>query len=146
MSGDQTLIHSEIDFDREGKQTGFLRLPHSVHRSAYGWIPIPIVMFKHGEGPTTLMMAGNHGDEYEGQVALAKLCCELDAEHIQGRLIILTMANYPAARAGLRTSPIVMAGVSSMKRGALLRSREASMMRESSSLVGCKPGLRLDMP
>ena len=106
MSSNQTLIHSEIDFDQEGKQTGFLRLPHSIHRSAYGWIPIPIVMFKHGEGPTTLMMAGNHGDEYEGQVALAKLCYELDAAQIEGRLIILTMANYPAARAGLRTSPL----------------------------------------
>ena len=43
----KTVIHSEIDFDIDGKHTGYLRLPHSVHRSAYGWIPIPIASIKH---------------------------------------------------------------------------------------------------
>ncbi len=106
MSTSQTLIESEVDFDSEGKQCGFLRLPHSVHRSAYGWLPIPIVCIKNGDGPSVLAMAGNHGDEYEGQVALSKLVNSLEAADIQGRLIILPMANFPAARAGLRTSPI----------------------------------------
>ena len=108
MSDTHTLIHSEIDYERDGVQQGFLRLPYSVHRSAYGWIPVPIVMFKNGTGPTALIMSGNHGDEYEGQVALTKLCQSLavaDAADIQGRLIILPMANYPASQAGLRTSP-----------------------------------------
>ena len=104
MSG--SLITSEIDFEAEGKYTGFLRLPHSVHRSAYGRILIPIVMVKNGTGPTTLLMAGNHGDEYEAQIALSKLSRELKADDIQGRLIILPMANFPAAQAGTRTSPI----------------------------------------
>lgn len=104
MSG--SLITSEIDFDASGKQCGFLRLPHSVHRSAYGWIPIPIVQIKNAEGPTIILISGNHGDEYEGQIALNKLCQELKPEDIKGRIIILTMANYPAAVAGLRTSPI----------------------------------------
>ena len=66
-------ISSEIDYEADGKQAGYLRLPHSVHRSAYGWIPIPIVQIKNGEGPTLLLMAGNHGDEYEGQVAVTRL-------------------------------------------------------------------------
>lgn len=101
-----TLINSEVDFDADGKQYGFLRLPHSVHRSAYGWIPVPIVVIQNGKGPTTLLIAGNHGDEYEGQIALTKLCRELELEDIRGRLIILTMANYPAALAGTRISPI----------------------------------------
>jgi len=105
MSEQNSLIHSEIDFDREGKQTGFLRLPYSVHRSAYGWIPVPIVMFKNGSGPTALLMSGNHGDEYEGQIALTKLSQDLGPGDITGRLIILPMANYPAAHDGLRTSP-----------------------------------------
>ena len=53
------------------KQHGFIRLPYSVHRSAYGWIPIPVASIKNGKGPRILLMAGNHGDEYEGQVAPA---------------------------------------------------------------------------
>ena len=42
MARSRTRLAAEIDFDRAGKQHGFLRLPYSVHRSAYGWIPIPI--------------------------------------------------------------------------------------------------------
>lgn len=102
----ETLISSDVSFDAEGKQTGFLRVPHSVHRSAYGWIPVPVVTIANGKGPTTLLMAGNHGDEYEGQIALTKLAMALDPDDIRGRIIILTMTNFPAAEAGLRTSPI----------------------------------------
>lgn len=101
-----TLISSEVDFDAPGKQTGFLRLPHSVHRSAYGWIPVPVVVIGNGEGPTMLFLSGVHGDEYEGQIALTKLAADLEPNDIQGRVIILTMVNFPAAEAGLRTSPI----------------------------------------
>ncbi len=102
----ESLISSEVAFDRPGKRAGFLRVPHSVHRSAYGWIGVPISVIANGEGPTVLLLAGVHGDEYEGQIALTKLCAELDAQDVRGRLIVLTMANAPAAEAGLRTSPI----------------------------------------
>lgn len=96
----------EVDFTREGKQTGFVRLFHSTHDSAYGFLPIPIVVVKNGAGPTALFTAGNHGDEYEGQVALANLTQWLEPSMIQGRVIILPMANYPAAMVGRRVSPI----------------------------------------
>ncbi len=101
-----TLITSEVDYEADGKRAGFLRLPHSIHRSAYGWIPIPVVIWTNGEGPTILMTAGTHGDEFEGQIALTKLCQDLSADGMRGRLILLTRANYPAAQAGQRTSPI----------------------------------------
>ena len=106
MAETQSQLSTTIDFERPGKQCGFLRLPHSVHRSAYGWLPIPLVCVKNGDGPTVLLMAGNHGDEYEGQVALSRLAAALEPEHLRGRVILLPMANYPAAKAGLRTSPI----------------------------------------
>ncbi len=106
MSSTCTRIESEIDIGEDGKHFGFLRIPHSVHRSAYGWLPMPVACIKNGDGPTALLMAGNHGDEYEGQVALTKLAQSLEPAQMCGRLIILPMANYPAAQAGLRTSPI----------------------------------------
>jgi uncharacterized protein len=106
MSEQSTRLISEIDFDADGKYCGFLRLPHSVHRSAYGWLPIPLVSIRNGTGPTVLLMAGTHGDEYEGQVTLSKLVREIEPEEVSGRVIVLPMANFPAALAGLRTSPI----------------------------------------
>jgi predicted deacylase len=104
MSG--TRISSTIDFEKPGKQTGFLRLPHSVHESAYGFIPIPVVSIKNGDGPTILLNSGNHGDEYEGQVTLMKLIRELRPEDVRGRILFTPAANFPAAIAGRRTSPI----------------------------------------
>ena len=101
-----TVIHSEVDFSIEGKHTGYLRLPHSVHRSAYGWIPVPIASIKNGQGPKIFLSAGTHGDEYEGQVVLSRLIRELQPEQINGQIVIMPMANFPAAQAGLRTSPI----------------------------------------
>ncbi|WP_137919308.1 succinylglutamate desuccinylase/aspartoacylase family protein [Hydrogenophaga sp. 2FB] len=97
---------SEVDFDAEGKQCGYLRLPHSVHRSAYGWIPVPVASIRNGPGPVVLVMGGNHGDEYEGQLIVSRLIREIDPSRVQGQLILLPMANLPAAKAGLRTSPI----------------------------------------
>jgi hypothetical protein len=99
-------LSPDIDLEAEGKATGFLRVPHSVHRSAYGWIPIPIVRIKNGTGPNVILQAGNHGDEWEGQVALGNLVRALEPQHITGRLVILPSANFPAAMAGTRTSPI----------------------------------------
>lgn len=99
-------ITTDIDFDADGKQIGYLRLPHSVHRSAYGFLAMPIAVIKNGKGPTVLSMSGTHGDEYEGQIANSKLIRSLDPKDIRGRVIILPMANFPAAHAGTRTSPI----------------------------------------
>jgi hypothetical protein len=43
-----TRIWTEVDYDKNGKQSGWLMLPHSVTRSAYGMIAIPIAVIKNG--------------------------------------------------------------------------------------------------
>jgi len=48
----------------------------------------------------------NHGDEYEGPAALFELARTLDPSQVSGRVIIVPALNYPAFRAGTRTSPI----------------------------------------
>jgi len=99
-------LMADIDLLADGKAMGFVRVPHSVHRSAYGWIPIPIVRIKNGDGPSVLLQAGTHGDEWEGQIGLGNLLRALEPKDIRGRLVILPSANFPAAMAGQRTSPI----------------------------------------
>ncbi len=95
-----------VDFDRDGIQHGFLRLPYSRDDSAWGNLMIPITVVKRGAGPTALLTGANHGDEYEGPIALVDLAATLDATDITGRVVILPFMNYPAFRAGRRTSPI----------------------------------------
>lgn len=97
----------EIDLTAPGKRSGVLRIPHSVHRSAYGTIPVPIAAIcGEGDGPTVLLLGGVHGDEYEGQAILSELIRTVAPAEVPGRLLILPMANAPAALAGLRTSPL----------------------------------------
>ena len=99
-------VNSSVDFGRDGIQHGFLKLPHSHDDSAWGSIVIPITVVKNGKGPTILFTGANHGDEYEGPIALFDLANTISADEIQGRVIIVPGMNYPAFKAGKRTSPI----------------------------------------
>lgn len=99
-------ISPTVDYSREGVQHGFLKLPYSRDDSAWGALMIPITVVQRGHGPTVLLTSANHGDEYEGPVALIKLAGSITAEEVSGRVIILPYMNYPAFRAGRRTSPI----------------------------------------
>jgi len=99
-------ISCDLDFERDGAQHGFLRLPWSRDDSAWGAVMIPISVIRNGPGPTALVTGGNHGDEYEGPIALHDLAATLDPARISGRIIILPAMNAPAFRAGTRVSPI----------------------------------------
>ena len=102
----RTRLYTDVDYEKNGKQVGWLYMPHSVTRSAYGNIAIPVASVKNGSGPTIFLMAGNHGDEYEGQIALCKLIRSIDPGRVQGRIIVMPAANLPAALASARVSPI----------------------------------------
>lgn len=99
-------ISPTIPFDEDGVHHGFLRLPYSQDDSAWGSVNIPITVIKNGAGDTALLTGANHGDEYEGPVALQDLALTLQVSSIKGRVIIVPAFNYPAFRAGKRTSPI----------------------------------------
>jgi len=99
-------ITATIDFEKDGIQHGFLRLPHSTNESAWGSIMIPITQIKNGSGPTALLNGGNHGDEYEGPIALYNLAARGKHDDVQGRIIIVPAMNYPAFVQGTRVSPI----------------------------------------
>jgi predicted deacylase len=102
----RSRLVAEVDLEKEGKQQGLVRLFHSTHASAYGFIGLPIVVIRNGSGPTGLLLGGNHGDEYEGQLLMANLARSLQPSQITGRLIIMPCLNMPASLAGRRTSPI----------------------------------------
>jgi predicted deacylase len=102
----KTHVWTNVKFDLDGKQVSALNMEWSVTRSAYGIVQTPIVVVRNGPGPTLLLMAGNHGDEFEGQIVLTKLIQTLVPEEIRGRLIILPAANLAAAIEGTRVSPL----------------------------------------
>ncbi len=99
-------IFTDIDFNKDGIQHGFLNMPHSRDDSAWGSIMIPITQMKNGEGPTALITGANHGDEYEGPIALYNFARRTDISDIKGRIIIVPAMNYPAFEKAKRVSPI----------------------------------------
>ena len=101
-----STLRVTVDFDKPGKQVGFIQVPHSVHDDAWGVIPVPIAVISNGRGPTVILEGGNHGDEYEGPIALGELIRDLDAGAVSGRLIVIPAINLPAVSAARRTSPL----------------------------------------
>src|ERR1043165_2545386 len=78
-----------IDFDRKGKQVGFIMIPHSPHEDAWGVTRIPVAVIRNGSGPTVIIEGGNHGDEYEGPIVISELIRDLEPASISGALILL---------------------------------------------------------
>jgi len=99
-------IFATIDYNSHGVQHGYLRLPYSRNDSAWGAIHIPITQVKNGIGACALLTGANHGDEYEGPLALVELAATLKPEDVSGTVIIIPFMNHPAFLAGTRVSPI----------------------------------------
>lgn len=101
-----TQIWTAIDYEKPGKQIGYLGVPQSYNTAGWATQFIPIAVIANGSGPTALLFGGNHGDEYEGPVALTNLVRAVEPADVQGRLIIVPMLNRPAVEAGTRLSPL----------------------------------------
>lgn len=97
---------TDLDLDAQGRFVGTVNVPTASTRSAYQAIRVPIVVVRGGDGPTVLLTAGTHGDEYEGQIALRRLAREIEPEWLAGGLVIMPALNLPAVAAAARLSPI----------------------------------------
>lgn len=106
VSAAKTRIFHELDFDKPGKQIGYLRVPQSRDGGAWSTIEIPIAVVNGSQGPGVLFTGGVHGDEYEAQIAISRLARGLDPASVCGRIIMLPAVDLPAALAGRRMCPI----------------------------------------
>lgn len=98
---------ARLDLDRAGpgRHFGRILVPDSRNDGAWSQLAVPVVSIDNGAGPNALLMAGNHGDEYEGQLALYRLVAELDPGAVRGRLVIIPCLSMRAARNGERLWP-----------------------------------------
>lgn len=58
------------------------------------------------DGPTLVVTAGVHGDEYEGVEAIPRICDHLDPSSMTGTLFTIPVCNIPAYETITRSSPI----------------------------------------
>lgn len=95
-----------IDLDRLGPGRTRLSLRFAVQPDGTPATFPLIVLTGAQPGPTAALVAGIHGDEYEGPAALLDLADRIEPEGLAGRLLIVPFANLAAFGAGTRTSPI----------------------------------------
>lgn len=101
---EKSRIDNPIDFTRDGFQAGQLVVPADPATGAAEAL-VPIVSIANGAGPTVLISGGNHGDEYEGQIAALRLVQEIKPEQLTGRIIVVPIISTAASRANTRLWP-----------------------------------------
>ncbi len=79
----------------------------------FAWMPdgtsatYPVIAVAgHAPGPVATLVAGIHGDEYEGPVALWDVLRRLDPATLRGTVLAVPVAHTAAFAAGARESPI----------------------------------------
>ena len=102
------LIHdiSSIDFDRPGKQDYQVAF-HLDGTWGYSLLPLTVINGSRGGNPNgVLCFGGTHGNEYEGQISIKRLCRDLDPEQMSGRVVLIPQLSESACVANTRTSPL----------------------------------------
>lgn len=108
----QKIIHhpKELDFDKPGKH--HYRLAFHLD-SSWGYSLVPLTVINGLRPPTTgvappglAAFGGTHGNEWEGQVAVKRLCQQLDPTEISGQILLMPQLSESACAANQRISPL----------------------------------------
>lgn len=95
---------ASLDFDTPGKRHYQLAF-HLDSAWGYSLVPLTIVRGAAG-GAGVAVIGGTHGNEYEGQIAVKRLCRDLDADELRGLAVLIPQLSESACRAGTRVSPL----------------------------------------
>ncbi|HEY7303961.1 MAG TPA: succinylglutamate desuccinylase/aspartoacylase family protein [Bryobacteraceae bacterium] len=105
-----TIVHDfrQIDFELPGKrhyQVAF----HLDGSWGYSLVPLTVVRGHRKAGSDAAGVAifgGTHGNEWEGQIAVKRLCRNLEAEALSGLVLLVPQLSESACAANRRTSPL----------------------------------------
>ena len=95
-----------LDLETPGRRDYWVALEHD---SMWGDHLIPLTVFvgRTAEAGRGLVVFGaNHGNEYEGPMAIRHLMREIDPADVDGRIILVPVLNPSAFRAGTRDSTL----------------------------------------
>ena len=95
---------AELDLDSPGRRDYWVALEHD---SIWGDHLIPLTVMVGADvqpGRGLVAFGSNHGNEYEGPVALKRLMHEIDPAQVVGRIILIPVLNVAAFAAGTRES------------------------------------------
>jgi N-alpha-acetyl-L-2,4-diaminobutyrate deacetylase len=100
------LPPAELDLESPGRRDYLVSLEHD---SIWGEHLIPLTVLvgpRARPGQGLVAFGSNHGNEYEGPVALKNLLREIKTQDVLGRIILVPVLNVAAFRAGTRDSAL----------------------------------------
>jgi predicted deacylase len=101
---------STLDFSAPGARHYQLAF-HLDGSWGYSLVPLTVInglrppLAGEPPPPAIAVFGGTHGNEYEGQVAVTRLCQDLDPRLLRGRVLLMPQLSESACRAHTRTSP-----------------------------------------
>jgi predicted deacylase len=103
-----TYNPAEIDFGKPGK-THYQLAFHLDSSWGYSLVPLTVINgARHDASSDTqgiALFGGTHGNEYEGPVAIKRLCADLDPREMTGQVILIPQLSESACRTHRRSSP-----------------------------------------
>jgi predicted deacylase len=102
------LVHDseQLDFDKPGKHHYHVAF-HLDGSWGYSLVPLTVINGRRGKSrDNVICFGGTHGNEYEGQIAVKRLCADLDADKIAGRVVLIPQLSESACAANTRISPL----------------------------------------
>ena len=95
-----------IDFARPGKRHYRVAF-HLDGRWGFSLVPLTVIngLRDSADRPGVAVFGGTHGNEYEGQIAVKRLCHDLDPAEMAGRLILVPQLSETACAGHQRSSP-----------------------------------------
>jgi predicted deacylase len=95
-----------VDFERPGMTHYQVAFPLDG-TWGYSLVPLTVVNGALGGNPNgVLVCGGTHGNEYEGQIAVKRLCRDLDPARMAGRVVLMPQLSESACVANTRVSPV----------------------------------------
>ncbi|HEX5482588.1 MAG TPA: succinylglutamate desuccinylase/aspartoacylase family protein [Terriglobia bacterium] len=100
----------EIDFERPGKHHYHVAF-HLDSSWRYSLVPLTVINgLRKARGtarpPGIAVFGGTHGNEWEGQVAVKRLCLDLDPAELCGQVFLIPQLSESACVANQRLSPL----------------------------------------
>lgn len=107
MSATTTIEPAAIDFARPGKHH-YRAAFHLDGSWGYSLVPITVINgLREAPNPPAgvAVFGGTHGNEYEGQIAVKRLCRDLDPSAMTGRVVLMPQLSERACAAHTRSAP-----------------------------------------
>lgn len=102
------IVHhpGDLDFETPGKRHYRVAF-HLDGTWGYSLVPLTVVVGERGPNNNgVICFGGTHGNEYEAQIAVKRLCHDLAPARLAGTVLLLPQLSESACVAGTRASPL----------------------------------------